>query len=66
MDPLAPLATPMWCISEASKCKKRNFNGGHDDVLHNCNIGCKKHAADLAFIASRFSQAFLQRSITGK
>jgi len=30
------------------------------DFLLKCNIGCKKHTADLAFIASRFLQAFLQ------
>jgi len=40
------------CASEACKYKKRNHNGGHDDLLHNCNIVCKKHTADLALIAS--------------
>jgi len=26
--------------AEACKYKKRNLNGGHDDFLLNCNIGC--------------------------
>jgi len=30
------------------------------------NIGCKKHAADLAFIGSTFSQPFFLGSITSK
>jgi len=32
----------------------------------NCNINCKQHTADLALIASRFSQALLQESFTSK
>jgi len=27
-------------IREACKYKKRNLNGGHDDYLLNCIIGC--------------------------
>jgi len=42
------------------KYKKRNQNGGQDDFLLNWNIGWKRHAADLAQIASRFSHALLQ------
>jgi len=35
-------------ISTYVNIKKRNHNGGHDDFLLNCNIGYKKHTADLA------------------
>ena len=49
-----------WCTLEACKYTKRNHNSGHEGLLLKCNIGCKKHAADLALIASRFSQALLQ------
>jgi len=48
------------------KYKKRNLNGGHDDFLLNCTIGCWRYTADLAFIASRLSRAILQESITSK
>jgi len=34
--------------------------------LLNCNIGWKKYAADLALIASRFSQVLSQKSFTSK
>jgi len=46
-----------WCTSEARKYKKRNHNDthNHNDFLLSCNIGCKKHAADLALKPSRFS-----------
>ena len=53
----------------ASLCvniKNRNHNGGNDDFLLNCNIGCTKHTADLALIASRFSQALSQETFTSK
>jgi len=49
-----------WCTLKACKYIKRNHHGGHEDFLLKCNIGCKKHTADLARIASRFSQALLQ------
>jgi len=53
-----------WCASEAYKYEKRNHNDGYDDSLLNCNIGWKKHTADLALITSRFSQTLLQESFT--
>jgi len=57
-----------WCrlTSEACKYKKYNYNGGHDDFLLSNYIGCKTHTADLALIASRFSQLFSQESLTSK
>jgi len=57
-----------WCTSEACKYKKSNHNYGHDDSLLNCNIGWKKHTADLALtnIASRSSQTLSQESFTRK
>jgi len=55
-----------WCTSEACKYKKRNHNCGHYGFLLNGNIGCKKHAADLAFIAPGFSQALFQESLARK
>jgi len=51
-----------WCTLEVCKYKKRNHNGGHEDFLLQCT-GCKKHTADLALTASRFSQAFLQENL---
>jgi len=42
-------------------------NGSHDDFLLNCNIGRKKHNADLLpLTASGFSQALFQVSATRK
>ena len=52
-----------WCTLEVCKYKKRNHNGGHEDILLKCNVGCKKHTADLALMASIFSQAFLQENL---
>jgi len=52
-----------WCTLEVCKYKKRNHNGGHKDFLLKYNIGCRKHTTDLALIASRFSQAFLQENL---
>jgi len=49
-----------WCTLEVCKYEKRNHNSDHEDLLFKCNVGCKKHTADLALIASRFSQALLQ------
>ena len=49
-----------WCTLEVCEYEKRSHNGGHEDFLLKYNIGCKKHTADLALIASRFSQALLQ------
>jgi len=46
-----------WCTSEAFNYEKHNYNGGHDDFLLICIIGYKKHIADLAHTASRFSLA---------
>jgi len=70
-NPSAPpsgCAFVCWCTSEACKNKKRRHNEGHDDSLLNCNIGWKKHTADLALtnIASRFSQTLSQDSFTRK
>jgi len=48
------------------KYKKRNHNDGHNDFLLNCSIGWKKHTADLALKASRFSQTLLKESFTSK
>jgi len=53
----------LWEIRFGSKYQKRNRNGGHDDFLRNCSIGCKKHAADRALVALRFSQMLLQESL---
>ena len=53
-----------FCTSWKSKYKKRNHKDGHDDSLLNCNIGWKKHTADLALKASSFSQTLLQESFT--
>jgi len=51
---------------EACKYEKRNRDGGHDDFLLNWHISCTMHTADLAFTASRLSQALLQESFTSK
>jgi len=29
-----------WCTLEVCKYKKHNHNGGHEDFLLKCNIGC--------------------------
>ena len=42
------------------KYKKRNRDGGHDFLL-NWNIGCTKHTADLALMASTLSSAFARK-----
>jgi len=65
------ISTPLllnlcWCISEACKYKNRNHNGGHDNFLLNYNIGWKKHTADLALIATGFSQGLLQEIFMSK
>jgi len=54
------------CTSEACKYKKRNRNGGHNDFLLSCNIGCKMHTAFRALIASRLSQGLQQDNFTSK
>jgi len=41
-------------------------NGSHNDFFLKGNIACKKHIADLALIASRFSHALLQKNYTRK
>jgi len=46
--------------------KKRNRNGGRDDFLLNCNIGCKKHATDLALIGLTGLLALLQETFMSK
>jgi len=48
-----------WCAPEVCKYNKRKYNDGHDDFLLKCN-DCKKHTADAALTASRFSQALSQ------
>jgi len=55
-----------FCTSEMCKYKNRNHNDGHDDSLLNCNIDSKKHTADLALTASRFSQTRWQESFSRK
>jgi len=56
-----------WCLSKSCKHKKLSRNSGHDDILRNCILlPAKKHTADLALIASRFSEALLQDSLTSK
>jgi len=30
-----------WCTLEVCKYKKRNHNGGHQDFLLKCKMGCK-------------------------
>jgi len=44
-----------WCTSEARKYKQSDNNAASDNFLLNYNIAWKKHTADLAFVASRFS-----------
>jgi len=53
-------------ISEAREFKKCNRDGGQVGFLLNWNIGCTRHTADLALIASRLSQALLHESLTSK
>ena len=45
--------------------KKRNHDD-HNGFLLNCNIGCKKHTADLALKPSRFSQSVLHERFMSK
>jgi len=52
-----------WYTLEACKYKKRNHNGGQGGFLLNCNVGCKKHTADFALVASTFPQALLQEIV---
>jgi len=52
-----------WCTPETQKFEKRHRNGGHKD---NCNIGCKRHTADLALKSSRFSPGLLREIFTSK
>jgi len=54
------------CTPEACAYKKRDHNGGSDDFLLNCNIAWKKHTADLALVASRFSHALEEENFTSK
>jgi len=62
---LASITSVLVYISRCVNIKKRNHTGGND-FLFNFNIGCKRHTAELALIASRFSQALSQESFTIK
>jgi len=58
-----------WWTSEACKTVntvKRNHNGGHDDVLLNCSVGCKKANCRSCTHSIEMSQALLQESVTSK
>jgi len=48
------------------QCRKRNRNGGRDDLLLNCHIGCKKPTADRDLIALRGFLALLQDKFMSK
>jgi len=57
-----------WCVQKAWKYKSGYHNGGHDNFLLNCNVGCKKTQPneEHALIAWRFSQALLKKGFTSK
>ena len=60
-----PLNVQCWCRVYI-QCRKRNRNGGRDDLLLNCHIGCKKPTADRDLIALKGFLALLQDKFMSK